>query len=85
MPVNIGKLVKVLVDVAGTVHEIGEYAAPVVEEIVKRRAKGPARPDTGQEESVEETRAKIAAALETAQAGQAAAEAELDALDRKPR
>jgi len=82
MPVNAVKLFKVLVQVADTVHDIGQYAGPVVDEIMKRRAKAPTRPD-GQDETVEETRAKIAAAIETAREGQAAAQAELDALDRK--
>lgn len=76
-------LIKVVAQIAGVVHELGEYAPPVIEAITKLRQKGPTRPDNGQEESFEETRAKLRAAIEVAQAIQTDAESELDALDRK--
>jgi hypothetical protein len=76
-------MIKLVATIANTVHEIGTYAQPVVEEFIRRRATAPDRPDTGLPESTDETLAKIRAALETAKEGQAVAQAELDALDRK--
>lgn len=76
-------VITLIAQVAGVVHEIGEYSAPVLDHIIKIRSRGPKRPDTDREESVEETGAKIRAAIETAKAGQADARAELDKLDRK--
>lgn len=76
-------LVKVVAQIAGIAHEIGEFAPPVIEILTKLRDRGPVRADTQTEESPDETRDRLRAAIEKAQAIQTDAAAELDALDRK--
>lgn len=82
MPINVPGLIKLVAQIGGVVHEIGEYTAPIVSAIVRQREKGPTRPD-GTEAPAADVQATLDRALASAREGKATAEAELDALDRK--
>lgn len=82
MGINLLGTIKLVAQIAGVAHEIGEYAAPVVDAFVRLRDKGPATAGGG-EETVDEVRAKIDRALLLAGEIKQTGQAELDKLDRK--
>lgn len=77
-------LLKLAVTIAGVVHEIGEYAPPIVDLLLAQRAKGPSNA-SGQEETVDVVRAKLRHVLDVANAIQTDAQGEIHKLDQKQR
>ncbi len=81
MPFNAAGTIKLIAQIAGVAHELGDYAGPIVEGIVHMRAKAPAYAD-GTEKTPADILAQIEHAEATAQAIQATAQDELDKLKR---
>jgi len=79
MPFNPAGTIKLIAQIAGVAHELGDYAGPIVNGLIHMREKGPATADGG-EMTPAHVQAAIEAALAKAQAIGVTAQQELDAL-----
>lgn len=66
MGANIAGTIKLIAQIAGVAHELGEYAAPIVKGLTELRSKAPTT-STGQDLSPEHVQQQIDHALATAQ------------------
>jgi hypothetical protein len=82
MSANATGLIKLVANIGGIAHELGEYAVPMIKALIDLRAKGPVT-STGEELTPAHVGAQIDAALETADAIADTAQAELDKLKEK--